>query len=1063
MLRVVTGRFHPSLESSLVDHLHRSKVDDPLVPIAILVPSKPLLDHIKRLLSIERRCSVLNVQVLTFHQFALRLVEEAQSRDQSVRMRVVDDLFFEQLVRYLVRSRLSDLVPLQSTGHASGTWAALWSTVRDLKDAGVDPVAAIRGITEGYFDKEDTDRLQALFSLHAAVKEVGKTLEVGTADDLAESLLPFLPSSSWLASFTQVVYYGFYDLTQVQLSLFDAVSEAAPTTLFFPLEEEASFGFAQRFFNRHVQPLVTTPDALTKPSAPPSNASGRVTLSLYSVIGPEEELASTCRTILDLVETNGYRFDEIGVVARTLDSYGTTLSAVFDRHCIPFTTNACRPLIYEPLCKTLLQLASLPTNDFYRATVLDVISSPLYRSATGAIESTHYRPEQWKMIVSALHITRGRDEWERLKQASHSALALDAEDDDAMPGVSLNVASEVTALCWSMVAELLEACEALPTRGTVGQLVDAFQQLVAGHLYRQEPESVEDDDPQRIRLHATWQAIDRAWATLRDLDAIGEELSWGEFVELLNHALERMAVPLDSGANQGVMVLDAMAARGLSFKALFLLGLNEKVFPRYIREDPFLRDRHRLVLDATLGFKIDEKLAGYDEEALLFALLCQAATQRLYLSFQRADDNGRLSAPSPYLAEGAKRLHDPDCPVETVPRRLTERVARRPSMRLLFPPSELACWMAMQGQDPAALLRSVGQDANLFTRAVSALDQIESDGLSLTAFDGQTGPLPSHWSRVMERGLAPTPLERYARCPFQYFAADVLHLDPVRLASSQEPDALLLGTLVHAAFRRCYEALVANGWPVVTLSDDAVRRSAEEAVAHAAMEREREHPPGHFLLWELAKEQVIAVVAATVASDQEVFANLPYQPIAFEKEATGTVSVDLQGESIAMTIRGRVDRLDRHRDTGALRIIDYKYKTGASMKPEDRNLRQSAARGFRLQPPFYARLDLSELGPVDAVQFLFVAPNWSMPIDRSEFGRSAWSGDGGALIQTTVNRLVAGLEAGRFFILPDNQYCKACDYRVACRHEHQLTWWRSHRAAQAKELRSLRSLKVNDE
>ena len=33
------------------------------------------------------------------------------------------------------------------------------------------------------------------------------------------------------------------------------------------------------------------------------------------------------------------------------------------------------------------------------------------------------------------------------------------------------------------------------------------------------------------------------------------------------------------GERQGVKVLDAMSARGIPFRALFILGLNEKVFP----------------------------------------------------------------------------------------------------------------------------------------------------------------------------------------------------------------------------------------------------------------------------------------------------------------------------------------------------------------------------------------------------------------------------------------------------------------------------------------------------
>ncbi|HBR48595.1 MAG TPA: hypothetical protein DEA71_00785, partial [Nitrospira sp.] len=170
----------------------------------------------------------------------------------------------------------------------------------------------------------------------------------------------------------------------------------------------------------------------------------------------------------------------------------------------------------------------------------------------------------------------------------------------------------------------------------------------------------------------------------------------------------------------------------------------------------------------------------------------------------------------------------------------------------------------------------------------------------------------------------------------------------------------------------------------------------------------------------------------------------------------------VEEESVELKIQGRLDRLDRHRDSGVLRIIDYKYKTGGTMKPEDRNLRQSAVRGARLQPPFYARLDLAELGTTEEVQLLFVAPNWPKRINRSMFAKRDQSGNVGALIQDTIERLVTGLKAGQFFILPGT-YCETCEYRVACRCEHQLTWWRSYRAPESKDLRSLRAIKVQDE
>ena len=1063
MLRVTTGRFHPSLESALVEQLHLAQADDPFAPVAVLVPSRTLLDRVKRLLTRESPCALLNVHLYTFHQFALRLANEIDGQQGVKRIRIVDDLFFEQLVRYLTKNRTTGFVPLQRIGYASGTWAALWSTVRDLKDAGVDPTSAIRGVEEGYFGQDESEQLRALFSLYAAVEEVGKTLEVGTADDFTESLIPFVPSSPFLASLTHLFYYGFYDLTQVQLSLLEAVRDTVKTTLLFPLEGAPSYKFAQRFFDRHISPLVAGPNTqMTLPLFDLAVGSNPVTLSISNVIGAEEELASTCRQILDLVETNGYRFDEIGVVARTMDPYGGLLRDVFDRHCVPFTTNAGTPLIQEPLCKLLLQLASLPINDFYYTTVLDVTASPLYRSSALLAGSSHYRPEQWKALIAALCITHGRDEWERVNQASQSRLTLQTEADEELPGAALDMAPEVASLCWQVVEELFQSCEGIPTRGTIRELLDALEQLIARHLSRPEEEDSEREDLEDARVDLIWQAIEQTLDKLRALDALGEELGWAEFIELLQHALERAVVPIRPTSNQGVVVLDAMAARGIPFKALFILGLNDKHFPRYIREDPFLRDRHRMVLDTTLGFKIDEKLAGYDEETLLFTLLCQAAAQRLFLSYQRADDNGRVSVVSPYVEQGIARFGQHDCPTETVPRRLTDRVTHRPAIRQYLSPPELSRWMVLLGHDPTSLLQAMGQQAELFSHAATVVAGIEQDVPSLTPFDGQTGPLLSHWSRVIRRGVAPTPLERYARCPFQYFGTDVLQLEPVRFVRGKEPDALVLGNLIHAALRRSYESLSEMGWPAVTVSSDSVRRVAKEAVEKAATDCEREHPPGYFLLWELAKEQALALVCATISSDQAAYAELPYQPIAFEKEATGTLSLVVKEESVELKIQGRLDRLDRHRDSGALRIIDYKYKIGSTMKTEDRNLRQSAVRGVRLQPPFYARLNLAELGTTEEVQLLFVAPNWPKPIDRSSFTTRDWSGNAGGMFQSTIEQLVTGLKDGQFFILPGT-YCQTCEYRVACRREHQLTWWRSYRAAESRELRSLRTLKVQDE
>ena len=97
----------------------------------------------------------------------------------------------------------------------------------------------------------------------------------------------------------------------------------------------------------------------------------------------------------------------------------------------------------------------------------------------------------------------------------------------------------------------------------------------------------------------------------------------------------------------------------------------------------------------------------------------------------------------------------------------------------------------------------------------------------------------------------------------------------------------------------------------------------------------------------------------------------PFYPSVFEVDADGSMDDLRMNAPSPLRVRGRIDRLDRHRDSGALRVIDYKFIIGNSMKTQDRNLLLSAVRGYRLQPPMYARLNVPDHGRVHEVQLSF--------------------------------------------------------------------------------------------
>src|SRR5579884_540117 len=100
MLRVVTGPFHPDLEDALIADLRRLKSDEPLAPLAIVVPSETLRRRLMWLLCVEHGCALLGVHVLTFYQLAVHVLDEAGRFDESG---LRPHFFFQELIHQLLR------------------------------------------------------------------------------------------------------------------------------------------------------------------------------------------------------------------------------------------------------------------------------------------------------------------------------------------------------------------------------------------------------------------------------------------------------------------------------------------------------------------------------------------------------------------------------------------------------------------------------------------------------------------------------------------------------------------------------------------------------------------------------------------------------------------------------------------------------------------------------------------------------------------------------------------------------------------------------------------------
>jgi ATP-dependent helicase/nuclease subunit B len=1081
-MQTVLGPFHPDLENTLVSAILKHKEADLLCPLLILTPSDLLRRRLKVLLSRERRLALLNVQLLTFHQLSLRLHAETDSAPLELRT----DLFLEEALRQIIRTRQPGAEPFAGIENRAGGCAALWQALRDLRDGMVDPTVAIEALGEGHFSERAGERTSQLLVLLRTFQRFCRRHRIHDQSDLSRSAAEQVPASKFLKQFREIYYYGFYDLTQLQVDFFHAVARHYPTTLLFPYlpakPSHEAWRFAERFYERYVQghngesaQESGVPGALPATARLFDDDKERTYANfpklwqcrIVNTFGIHDEVITAAKEILRLAEDGKIHFHDIGIVTRSLESYGPIVKGIFHQHRIPLAGTLEEPLVQFPLTKAVILLLNLPAKDFVRGQMIDLFSSPYFRFLRRAGDHSAPRPDLWDLATRELAICKGLAEWRRLRRYNRRDLVLRQISDDDEPRVIRIASEQLTCLAdnvESLVADLLQ----LPAQASWHEYAGRWKILLEKYLGTGLPAAADGPgrrpEPGDEILHILEQ--------LAGLDNVEDRVALGDFSRTFEHWLERSSVTEDRRNQDGVMLLSATAARGLPFRALFLLGVNEGVFPRTIREDAFLRDRDREVLERDLGYKVSQKLAAFDEEKLLFTLLVGAARERLYCSFQRADEGGRALAPSWYVDELRRALDDGGRQSETISiaRSMTEKSATTPFDRQdLLLPSELAIRLTLEAKDPAALIDASAPLPALYRQGRRVVAAIDQSGDRLLPYDGTLASFAGYWKHFSERGLSPTALETYARCPFQFFGRHVLGLEPpYRPEEILGPSPAEFGELGHKILNGFYRALIdANyfaGKPATIDTETILQAVARRAFA----DFEESNPVGYPLAWESLKDGLILLLRRVVTQDLSELEHSGFAPVSLETDVTGQLPADWPAPLSGLRIRGRMDRIDQ--SDGRLRVIDYKFKFGANPATQDKNLIRSALRGERLQPPFYVLLaerwaerqaTLPSKPAVEA-DFYYIAPRWAeAPLTLMPYGSHALVDKVGAATKQTIAYLADGVRKGNFFI-NRGEFCGHCDVAPICRKNHPPSLWRAENDPATEPHRALREKDPNN-
>jgi len=1051
--------FHPDperLEEELALAIRGIKSEaGPWARVLVAVPTQRLVRRLRERLA-AREQALIGVEILQYQALAYRLMESSESAPPSL----LGERALDRLLAHVLEHHPNFSLAAYARARP-GALSELRARLEELREAGVgagDIVSGAPSLSEQTLlfaeAGSDTDPLARELSLLLdAFDRALETLEARGWTDRPG--LARRAARSSLFEFEAVFAYGAYEIVGAHLELLSALRARRPLTIFVPADLDApawahARDQARRFFQGELEAIsdgasgardfVLAARCLHDGEALPPSDLPRITLAHAQ--GPEAELTLVVRRALALVG-NGVPPSEIAIVARTLEPYAAIAETVFARHRLPVDASATLPLSRNPEPRALLLLLRALSRKFERRAVIELARSHNLAHPDWARQNPLWRASAWERWSRAYGLIGGLEAWTVELPRLIRERALPPWMEDAAEAAAFRERREEEANSAVLLGRLVAEWAALGERWASCNRASEHI-LLLDELRRTWIRSVPPHGPEHAALDRVWNgALEQLGALEAVLDP--SPLDRDTVLEFLTDTLETASLPF--ATEEGVAFLDLRQARGLAFRHVFFMGMNDGLYPKPPRDTPLLPDRIRRAIRDRTGKPLAVRREARGEERLLFAELVASTCESLAVTWQRADAEGRALAPSLVLRELGRIL--PGSPS------LSGLLVDAPSGPAALPtePTLAAEWLERETglllREEAALL-SARNAASTFLGLRGFLEVAEpplgrdlAAGLALIEatesgndlrFDGAILPVPP------ARPFSASSLEQLARCPLTFFFKHVLGVRPLdEEAREYRMEAREIGALVHRILETVYRDLapLLNGKTSAPELQAAGRAALaahlETELSPLASRMNRSYPLLYATtaaIWKEELERFLDKDLARLAEGGHTLDSL---------ESVWSERIALGHDRDNLFLTGLPDRVTRDRE-GRLWISDYKT-SGRLEKFTDPNRYLT---GEYLQLPLYVLMAMGRQGsptPMPEAEIIGLGPHFFPNYgfvggDANRFDSDTFS-EVAAGFSETLSVLEHLVAAGRF-PFRSAHHCRWCHFHLACR-RHQLS------------------------
>ncbi len=946
-LRFIYGRAGSGKTRCCLDEIKSSIASGATHPLVLLAPEQFSFQAERDLISVLETGGILKTEVLSFRRMAFRIFNEAGGITYP-HIHAAGKC----MIIYRILDKMRDnLKVFAKSADRQGFVNTLSSLITEFKRYNISP-EDLENAAKGFEEKHPLkDKLIELNSIYAAFEETIAARYRDSDDDLtlaAEKLSSanlYTGAEIWIdsfASFTPQEYKVIAKLLQqakrVTVSLcadrLDGAGLSEGTDVFSAVK--GAYRKLRAIANElgvEVEPaVVLAKEPLFRFKASPELAylernfnaypyksyeDQTQDISLFCSVNVFSEIEAAARDIVRLCRDRGLRYRDIAVVVRNLAGYERLIEVIFAEYEITCFIDRKIEITNHPLVRLILSMLDIFSENWSYEAVFRYLKTGL----TGVERESIDRLENY-VLACGIRGVRWTNE-----QAWDMSPGL-IPDESGEPDPALEEINEVR---YEVSGPLLEFRQKTKGRKKASEICGALYDFLCSMGVPERIEASIDRFRKDGQLSLASE-YSQVWNIVMEVfdqtvEVMGEETFGLErFANILEIGLGEYKVGLIPAALDQVLVGSVERSKSHEVKALYILGVNDGIFPAAAAEEGILSDLDRAALNqAGVELASDTRTKAFDEQYLVYRALATAGSY-LRLSWPIADQEGRTMRPSmiisrlrklyPSISEGSNVLKPASGQAES-----DFVTGKAPSFKHLVS----ALRQKADGKDIRPLWQGVYrwfasqedwgprcESVRSAFRYKNIAQPVSRDKISSLYGD----PAYSSVSR----------LEKFTACPFAYYVQYGLGARERKIYRLSPPD---VGTFMHAVIERFSGQLVEQNLSWREFERDWCIGKVSEIVDEMLKKMQGAGLSGskRYTALTLRLKRVISRAVWLIA---EHIRRSSFDPIGYEVDfgeqgKFPPIKIELEsGEKILLT--GRIDRVDalKTEEGTYLRIIDYK-------------------------------------------------------------------------------------------------------------------------------------------